>query len=107
LGLVILSIEHRTKEIGIRKVLGADASSIVILVSKEFRVLIAIAFIVAVPLGYYAIYRWPEQFAYRIHIGWRIFAVAGVSVVVVALLTMAFQTPKAAVANPAESLKSE
>src|SRR6266540_178293 len=91
LGLVILSIEQRTKEIGIRKVLGAAVSRIIMLVSKEFIILIAIAFVVAVPVGYYAIYKWLQDFAYRINIGWWMFAVTGVLVIAVALLTMSFQ----------------
>jgi len=107
LGLVILSIEQRTKEIGIRKVLGAAVSRIIMLVSKEFIILIAIAFVVAVPVGYYAIYKWLQDFAYRINIGWWMFAVTGVLVIAVALLTMSFQAIKAAMANPVKSLRTE
>src|SRR6476619_2280869 len=70
LGLVILSIEQRTKEIGIRKVLGAAVSKIVVLISKEFIILISIAFVVAIPVAYYYIYQWLQNFAYRINIGW-------------------------------------
>jgi ABC-type antimicrobial peptide transport system permease subunit len=107
LGLVMLSIGQRTKEIGIRKVLGAAVSKIVVLVSKEFIILIAIAFVVAVPVGYYAIYKWLQDFAYRVNISWWMFASAGILVIVIALLTMSFQAIKAAMANPVKSLRSE
>jgi len=107
LGLVILSIEQRTKEIGIRKVLGAAVSKIIVLISKEFIILISIAFVVAVPVGYYFIDKWLQDFAYRINIGWWMFALAGVLVIVVALVTMGFQAIKAAIANPVKSLRTE
>ncbi len=107
LGLVMLSIEQRTKEIGIRKVLGAAISRILLLISKEFIILIGIAFVVAVPLGYIAINKWLQGFAYRIHVGWWIFAGAGVLVIAIALLTMSFRAIRAALANPAKSLRSE
>src|SRR6266542_3624264 len=106
-GLVILSIEQRTKEIGIRKVLGAAVSKIVMLISKEFIVLISIAFVVAVPVGYYFVNKWLQDFAYRINIGWWMFALAGVLVITVALLTIGFQAIKAAIANPVKSLRTE
>jgi len=107
LGLIMLSIEQRTKEIGVRKVLGAAVSRIVILISKEFIMLIAIAFLVAVPVGYYFVNRWLQNFAYRIDIEWWMFALAGILVVAIALITMSFQAIKAAVANPAKSLRTE
>jgi putative ABC transport system permease protein len=107
LGLVMLSIEQRTKEIGIRKVLGAAVSRIMILVSKEFIVLISIAFVIAIPVGYYFIHKWLENFAYRINIGWWMFALAGALVITIALVTMSFQAIKAAIANPVKSLRTE
>jgi putative ABC transport system permease protein len=107
LGLVIISIEQRTKEIGIRKVLGAAVSKIVLLISKEFIILISIAFVIAVPVAYYFAHKWLQDFAYRITIGWWMFALAGVLVIVIALLTMSFKAIKAAIANPVNSLRTE
>ena len=106
-GLVILSIEQRTKEIGIRKVLGAAVSRILILISKDFAILIGIAFLVSIPLGYYAISKWLESFAYRINITWWIFAIPGVVVIATAFLTLSSQAIRAAMANPVKSLRSE
>jgi putative ABC transport system permease protein len=107
LGLVIISIEQRTKEIGIRKVLGAAVSKIVILISKEFIILISIAFVIAAPIGYYFVNKWLQDFAYRIPIGWWMFALAGALVIAIALLTMSFKAIRAAIANPVKSLRTE
>jgi len=107
LGLVMLSIHQRTKEIGIRKVLGAAVPAIILLVSKDFMKLILIAFVIAVPVGYYFVDKWLQDFAYRINIGWWMFALAGVLVIAVALLTVSFQAIKAAIANPVKSLRTE
>jgi hypothetical protein len=106
-GLVILSVEQRTKEIGIRKVLGAAAGRIVMLISKDFVQLIALAFLLAVPLGYWAIYTWLQHFAYRVDIKWWMFVAAGLLVMILALVTISFKAIKAAIANPAQSLRSE
>jgi ABC-type antimicrobial peptide transport system permease subunit len=106
-GLVLLSIEQRTKEIGIRKVLGAAVAKIVVLISKDFVLLIAIAFVVAAPLAYHAVNKWLQDFAYRINIAWWMFATAGLLVLVFALVTMGYQAIKAAVANPVNSLRTE
>jgi ABC-type antimicrobial peptide transport system permease subunit len=107
LGLVILSIEQRTKEIGIRKVLGAAISRIVLLISKEFLLLISLAIVVAIPVGYYFMNKWLQDFPYRIHIGWWIFGLAGALVIILAAATMSFQAIKAAIANPVKSLRTE
>jgi putative ABC transport system permease protein len=107
LGLVILSIEQRTKEIGIRKVLGAAVSGILVLISKEFIILILIAFILAMPVGYYFINKWLQDFAYRVDIGWWIYALAGFLVILIAIVTMSFRALKAALANPVVALRSE
>ncbi len=106
-GLAMLSIQRRTKEIGIRKVLGAAVSDIVLLLSNDFLKLVILAFLIAIPLGYYAVNRWLEDFAYRINVAWWLFALAGVLVVLVALITISFQAVKAALANPVDSLKNE
>ena len=107
LGLVMLSIDQRTKEIGVRKVLGAAVSRIVILLSKEFIILIAIAFVVAVPVSYYYINKWLQDFAYRINIQWWVFLLAAIAALLVALLTVSYQAIRAATANPVKSLRTE
>ena len=106
-GLVSFSAERRTKEIGIRKVLGAQISNITWLVSKEFLLLVFIANIIAWPIAYYFIDRWLQNFAYRINIGLGIFLVSGMIALVIALLTVSYQTIKAARANPVDSLRYE
>jgi putative ABC transport system permease protein len=106
-GLVIISIEQRTKEIGIRKVLGAAVTKIIFLVSKEFIILISIAFVIAAPVGYYFTNKWLQEFAYRIDIAWWMFGLAGLLVIAIAMLTMCFQAIKAAIANPVKSLRTE
>ena len=106
-GLVMLSVEQRAKEIGIRKILGAAVSRIVILISKEFVILIGIAFVIAAPAGYYAINKWLQNFAYRIDISWWMFVVAGLFVIGIALLTLSFRAVKAALANPVKNLRTE
>jgi putative ABC transport system permease protein len=106
-GLAMLSIQRRTKEIGIRKVLGAAVSDIVFLLSNDFLKLIILAFLIAIPIGYYAVDRWLQNFAYQIDLSWWIFALAGGTTLVVALATISFQSVKAAIANPVDSLRNE
>ncbi|MBC7919707.1 MAG: ABC transporter permease [Ferruginibacter sp.] len=106
-GLVAYTAGQRTKEIGIRKVLGASVSSLVGLLSKDFLRLILLANVVAGPLAYYAMHRWLDSFAYRIFIGWWTFALAGGGALAIALLTISVQAIKAAVANPVKSLRTE
>jgi putative ABC transport system permease protein len=106
-GLATLTVVRRTREIGIRKVLGASVSSVVRLLSKEFLVLVIIAALIAFPLGWWAMNKWLEDFAYRIHIEWWVFPVAGIAALVIALLTVSFQAIKAALANPVKSLRTE
>ncbi len=106
-GLTMLSIQQRTKEIGVRKVLGANVFQISNLISKNYLVLVFIAFILAIPVAWFATSKWLENFAYRIEINWWIFALAGVLVLLIALLTVSFQAIKAAVANPVKSLRTE
>jgi ABC-type antimicrobial peptide transport system permease subunit len=107
LGLVMFSAEQRLKEIGIRKVLGASLGNVVVLFSKDFLNLILVAFLIASPIAWYAMYRWLQDFAYRIDIDWWIFVLAGVIAVAIALLTVSYQSIKAAIANPVKSLRTE
>jgi putative ABC transport system permease protein len=106
-GLVAFSAQQRTKEIGIRKVLGASVKAILILFTRDFLVLVVIAFVVAVPFAYYWMNDWLDHFAYHIQIGWELFAIAGIVLVGLALLTVSVQSVKAAMANPVKSLKAE
>ena len=106
-GLVTFTVESRTKEIGVRKILGASVSSIVSLLSKDFLILVIVAFLIASPVAWYAMNHWLSDFPYRISLGWWMFAVAGISAVAVALATISFQAIKAAVANPVKSLRTE
>ncbi len=105
--IAIMMITRRTKEIGIRKVLGASIPSLVVLLSKEFLILVGIAILIASPIAYYAMDKWLADFVYRIDIGWQIFAMAGCVAVVIALLTVSYQAIRAALMNPVKSLKSE
>ncbi|SEL53785.1 ABC transporter permease [Parapedobacter koreensis] len=106
-GLAAFITEQRTKEIGIRKVLGATVTGIVGLLSRDFVRLVAIAIVIATPIAWWAMNQWLEDFAYRIDIQWWIFAVAGLAAVMIALLTVSWQAIRAAVANPVESLRDE
>jgi putative ABC transport system permease protein len=106
-GLATFIAEQRTKEIGIRKVLGASVQGIVQLLSKDFVKLVAIAFVIAVPAGWFFMNKWLEDFVYRINMSWWIFAAAGITVLIVALVTVSFQAIKAALTNPVKSLKTE
>jgi ABC-type antimicrobial peptide transport system permease subunit len=106
-GLVILSIEQRTKEIGIRKVLGAAVTRVAGLISKQFVILIGIAFVVSVPLAYMTLDKWLNKFAYHVDMPWWLFAIAGSSTIGLSLLIIGVQSIKAALANPVDSLRSE
>jgi putative ABC transport system permease protein len=107
LGLSSYNILQRTKEIGIRKVLGASAKNVVYILAKEFLILVLIAFVVAVPFTWWMMHNWLQEFAYRINIGWWIFLIAGAIAIAIALITVSFQAIKAAVANPIKSLRTE
>ena len=106
-GLASFTAEQRTKEIGVRKVLGASVGSVVVLLSKDFLKLVALAFVVAVPLAYFAMDRWLNDFAYRIEISWPIFLMAGLAALGIAMITVSYQAVRAALANPVESLRYE
>lgn len=106
-GLATFSAEQRTKEIGIRKVLGAGVGSIVGLLSKEFLSLVFIAIIITSPLAWWVMHKWLQNFAYRIDIEWWVFIVAGCLALLIALFTVSFQAVKAAIMNPVKSLRTE
>ena len=107
LGLVIYTINTRTKEIGIRKILGATVANIVSALSTDFIKLVCIAFIIAAPLAWLAIYKWLENYAYKTEISWWVFVLSGSAMLFIALLTLSAHTIKAAMANPVNSLRSE
>lgn len=107
LGLVMFTAEQRRKEIGIRKVLGASIASLFQLLSKDFLILVLLAFAIATPLAWLAMNSWLQNFVYRVNISWTVFAIAGAAAVVVALFTISFQAINAALANPVKSLRTE
>ncbi|OJY92166.1 MAG: cell division protein FtsX [Sphingobacteriales bacterium 40-81] len=106
-GLAAYIAEQRTKEIGIRKVLGASATSLVAMLSKDFLRLVVISSIIAFPLAWWSMKNWLQDFAYRINISWWVFVIAGVIAIFIALITVSFQAIKAAMANPVKSLRTE
>nr|MBA3683584.1 ABC transporter permease [Bacteroidota bacterium] len=105
LGLASYSTEKRIKEIGIRKVMGASVLNIVSLLSKDFVKLVIIANIIAWPLGWWLVSKWLQDFAYRVDMSWWIFALAGFTSLIIALLTVSTQTLKAAKSNPINNLR--
>jgi putative ABC transport system permease protein len=106
-GLITYAAQQRVKEIGIRKVLGASVTNIVSLLTKDFMILVGIAIVIATPLAYWGVHKWLQDFAYRINIGWTMFAISAFIAVIIALITVGVQAARAAVANPANSLRSE
>ena len=107
LGLAALAAINRTKEIGVRKVLGASVANIITLISSDFVKLVAISFVIATPVAWYCMNRWLQDYADRISISWTVFLYAGVLAFAIALATISYQAIKAAVANPVKSLRSE
>jgi putative ABC transport system permease protein len=107
LGITTLAVGRRTKEIGIRKVLGATSVGLVRLISKEFLLLVLIANLLAWPAAYYAASRWLENYACRISIGWGTFVLAGLLAFLIALITVSFRAVRAALTNPVDTLRYE
>jgi ABC-type antimicrobial peptide transport system permease subunit len=107
LGLAMFTAEQRTKEFGIRKVLGARVGTLFGLLSREFLLLVLVAFLVASPLAWWAMHTWLQNFAYHIAVQWWVFLLAGGTALLIALLTVSFQAMKVAVANPVKSLRAE
>jgi putative ABC transport system permease protein len=106
-GLAAYAAEQRTREIGIRKVLGASVGGVIGLLSKDFLRLVLVSAVLAFPLAWWAMHRWLQDFAYRITIGWEVFVLAGVVALGIAMLTVSFQALRAALANPVVSLRNE
>jgi putative ABC transport system permease protein len=106
-GLAAYAAEQRNREISIRKVLGANVSGLVALLSKDFIKLVFIAIVIATPLAWLVMQKWLQGFAYRDHIHWWFFAVTALGAIVIAFVTISFQSIKAAMANPVDSLRSE
>jgi putative ABC transport system permease protein len=106
-GLAIYTAQVRTKEIGVRKVLGARISGIIQLLAKDFIKLVMAALVIAIPVSWYAMNKWLQDFAYKTNLSWTIFLVAGLLAIMIALITISFQSIKAAIANPVKSLTTE
>jgi len=107
LGLSAYNVLQRTKEIGIRKILGASTQNLLYLLSKDFLVLVMVSFVIAIPVSWWIMHNWLQDYAYRINIAWWVFVVAGITALFIALITISFQAIKAAMSNPVKSLRTE
>lgn len=107
LGLATYTMEQRTKEIGVRKVLGATVANIVKMLSKDFLMLVSISIVIAVPIAWFGMYKWLQEFAFRMDMSIWIFVAAGVVALLIAFITVSFQAIKAALMNPIKSLRTE
>jgi ABC-type antimicrobial peptide transport system permease subunit len=99
--------ENRIKEIGVRKVLGASVTGITALLAKDFIKLVLAAFVIASPIAWFSMDKWLEGYGYRIEIGWSVFVLSGAMAILIAILTVSYQSIKAAIANPVKSLRAE
>ncbi len=106
-GLAAYMVGQRTREIGIRKVLGASVGSVLVLVSKEFLLLVGLAFLIAIPFAWWGMHEWLQEFAYRTAVSWWIFPLAGTAALAIAVVTISFQAARAATTNPIDSLRNE
>ena len=106
-GLTAFTVRQRIKEIGIRKVLGASVSNIAAMLSTHFLKRVFVSAIIAIPVAWFVMNKWLQDFAYRINIEWWVFVVAGLFALLIALITISFQSIKAALANPVKSLRTE
>jgi putative ABC transport system permease protein len=106
-GLAAFTAQKRRKEIGVRKVIGASVTHITSMLSKDFLRLVVIALCIAFPVSWWLMHSWLQGFAYRIHIGAGVFLLAGISIILITLFTISYQSIKAAIANPVKSLRTE
>ena len=106
-GLATYMAENRIKEIGVRKVLGASVAGIAALLSKDFLKLVIISFVLAVPIAWWAMYSWLQDYSFRVTIQWWVFAMAGLLSMLIAVITVSYQAIRAAIANPVKSLRTE
>jgi len=106
-GIALIAIGQRIREIGVRKVLGASVTNIATMVTKDFIKPVILAMLIAIPIAWWAMSKWLQDFVYRIHINWWVFLIAAGAAILIAILTVSFQAIKAAIANPVKSLRTE